>query len=192
MGAGVFSATTPMSNTLHQLFLYFCCLVFFPFFKSVLFYCCIVRSEKAAACLLPNTCLGIATRIIAKFESIEVGLTWDRVSASPSPDDDFSFSWVLGMLIIQSLIFAIITWCVILISLIWAYENVFPSVLHIIRNIYYYYSTLNKFTQFWLVESSTNNNNIEWCIWNKSYVNCGYEIKWRMILAVMIAIFTIA
>ena len=24
----------------------------------------------------------------------------------------------------------------------------------------------------------------EWCIWNKSYVNCGYEIKWRMILAV--------
>ena len=32
----------------------------------------------------------------------------------------------------------------------------------------------------------------EWCIWNKSYVNCGYEIKWRMILAVVIAIFTIA
>ena len=25
------------------------------------------------------------------------------------------------------------------------------------------------------------------CIWNKWYVNCGYEIKWRMILAVMIA-----
>ena len=25
----------------------------------------------------------------------------------------------------------------------------------------------------------------EWCIWNKSYVNCGYEIKWRMILAVV-------
>ena len=24
----------------------------------------------------------------------------------------------------------------------------------------------------------------EWCIWNKSYVNCRYEIKWRMILAV--------
>ena len=20
----------------------------------------------------------------------------------------------------------------------------------------------------------------EWCIWNKAYVNCGYEIKWRM------------
>ena len=31
----------------------------------------------------------------------------------------------------------------------------------------------------------------EWCIWNKSYVNCGYEMKWRMILAVVIAIFTI-
>ena len=33
---------------------------------------------------------------------------------------------------------------------------------------------------------------LEWCIWNESYVNCGYEIKWRMILAVVIAIFTIA
>ena len=33
---------------------------------------------------------------------------------------------------------------------------------------------------------------VEWCKWNKSYVNCGYEIKWRMILAVMIAIFAIA
>ena len=32
----------------------------------------------------------------------------------------------------------------------------------------------------------------DWCIWSKSYVNCGYEIKWRMILAVMIAIFAIA
>ena len=36
-----------------------------------------------------------------------------------------------------------------------------------------------------------NYKNSEWCIWNKSYVNCGHEIKWRMILAVMIAIFTI-
>ena len=27
---------------------------------------------------------------------------------------------------------------------------------------------------------------LEWRIWNKWYVNCGYEIKWRMILAVMI------
>ena len=68
------------------------------------------RSEKAAVCLLPNSCLGIAVRIFAKFESNEVGLTWDKVSSSPSPDDDFSFSWVLGMLIIESLVYAVITW----------------------------------------------------------------------------------
>ena len=68
------------------------------------------RGEKAASCLLPNTCLGIATRIIAKFESIEVGLTWSRVGSSPSPDDDFSFAYVLVMLIVQSIIYGIITW----------------------------------------------------------------------------------
>lgn len=76
-----------------------------------LFYC---RAEKAASCLLPNTCLGIATYIIARFESNEVGLTWDKVSASPTPEDDFSFSMVLGMLIIQSIIYGIIAWYVIL------------------------------------------------------------------------------
>ena len=78
---------------------------------SFCFYC---RAEKAASCLLPNTCLGIATYIIARFESNEVGLTWDKVSASPTPEDDFSFSMVLGMLIIQSIIYGIIAWYVIL------------------------------------------------------------------------------
>ena len=70
------------------------------------------RAEKAASCLLPNTCLGIATRIIAKFETLEVGMTWDQVSRSPSPDDDFSFSWVLGMFAIQIAIYGILTWYV--------------------------------------------------------------------------------
>lgn len=77
-------------------------------------FCFYYRAEKAASCLLPNTCLGIATYIIARFESNEVGLTWDKVSASPTPEDDFSFSMVLGMFIIQSIIYGIIAWYVIL------------------------------------------------------------------------------
>lgn len=86
------------------------------------------RSEKAAVCLLPNSCLGIAVRIFAKFESNEVGLTWDKVSSSPSPDDDFSFSWVLGMLIIESLVYAVITWYV---------EAVFPGSYGIPKPFYF-------------------------------------------------------
>ena len=43
-----------------------------------------------------------------------------------------------------------------------------------------------------LQELNAGKLRFEWCIWNKLYVNCGYEIKWRMILAVVIAIFTIA
>ena len=35
---------------------------------------------------------------------------------------------------------------------------------------------------------SRERDECKWCIWNKSYVNCGYEIKWRLILAVMNAI----
>ena len=91
---------------------------------SFRFYC---RAEKAASCLLPNTCLGIATYIIARFESNEVGLTWDKVSASPTPEDDFSFSMVLGMFVVQSIIYGIIAWYVILYTLryssTWSYGH---------------------------------------------------------------------
>ena len=32
---------------------------------------------------------------------------------------------------------------------------------------------------------SRERDECEWCIWNKSYMNCGNEFKWRMILAVV-------
>lgn len=118
----------PVVAMLFGLVAWYCSLVPYQAFSQQDVYEALTRSEKAAACLLPNTCLGIATRIIAKFESIEVGLTWDRVSASPSPDDDFSFSWVLGMLIIQSIIFALITWYI---------EAVFPGSYGIPRPFYF-------------------------------------------------------
>ncbi|XP_015769367.1 PREDICTED: ATP-binding cassette sub-family A member 3-like [Acropora digitifera] len=64
----------------------------------------------------------------AKFESNEVGLTWDKASFSPSADDDFSFSWVLGMFVIQSLFYAVITWYV---------EAVFPGSYGIPKPFYF-------------------------------------------------------
>lgn len=107
---------------------WYCTLVPYQTFAQQEAYEALSRSEKAAACLLPNTCLGIATRIIAKFEIREVGLTWSRVSESPDPDDDFSFDMVLGMLIIQSLIFGVITWYV---------EAVFPGSYGIPKPFYF-------------------------------------------------------
>ena len=39
---------------------------------------------------------------------------------------------------------------------------------------------------------SRKRDECEWWKWNKSYMNCGNEIRWRMILAVVNAIYAIA
>lgn len=71
------------------------------------------RSQKAGACLLPNTCLGIAAKLFAQFETQRVGISWKDVSGFPSPDENFNLAWVFYMLLAQSAIFATVTWWVL-------------------------------------------------------------------------------
>ncbi|KAJ7352721.1 hypothetical protein OS493_034326 [Desmophyllum pertusum] len=132
----------PVVGMLFGAVAWYCSLVPYQNFSQQEAYEALSKGEKAAACLLPNTCLGIATRIIAKFESLEVGLTWGRVSRSPSADDDFSFDMVLGMLVVQSLVYGIITWYV---------EAVFPGSYGIPKPFYF------PFTKtYWCGASSDN------------------------------------
>lgn len=72
-----------------------------------LFWC---RSQKAGACLLPNTCLGIAAKLFAQFETRRVGISWKDVSGFPSPDENFNLAWVFCMLLAQCAIYATVTW----------------------------------------------------------------------------------
>ena len=71
------------------------------------------RSQKAGACLLPNTCLGIAAKLFAQFETQRVGISWKDVSGFPSPDENFNLAWVFYMLLAQSAIYATVTWWVL-------------------------------------------------------------------------------
>ncbi|XP_067040088.1 phospholipid-transporting ATPase ABCA3-like [Acropora muricata] len=118
----------PVVAMLFGAVVWYCSLVPFQQITQQEVYETLSRSEKAAVCLLPNSCLGIAVRILAKFESNEVGLTWDKASSSPSAEDDFSFSWVLGMFVTQSLFYAVITWYV---------EAVFPGSYGIPKPFYF-------------------------------------------------------
>lgn len=74
----------------------------------------IFRSQKAGACLLPNTCLGLAAKLFTKFESLGVGISWKDVSGFPSPDENFNLAWVFFMLLAQCAIYATVTWWVVL------------------------------------------------------------------------------
>lgn len=68
------------------------------------------RSQKAAACLLPNTCLGIGVQIIAKLEELQVGVQWDSISKPPTIDENFSLSLVMIMMLVQAAVCWILTW----------------------------------------------------------------------------------
>ncbi|XP_078344110.1 phospholipid-transporting ATPase ABCA3-like [Oculina patagonica] len=91
-------------------------------------YKALTRSQKAGACLLPNTCLGLAAKLFTKFESLGVGISWKDVSGFPSPDENFNLAWVFFMLLAQCAIYATITWYV---------EAVFPGEFGIPKPFYF-------------------------------------------------------
>ena len=68
------------------------------------------RSAKASICLLPTSCLGIATRIIMTFEGNKIGVQWSNVADVVSADDSFSLALVLVMFLVECLLFGTLTW----------------------------------------------------------------------------------
>ena len=62
------------------------------------------------SCLLSNTCLGLGVEVISRLEQRLEGLQWNNVAAPLSADDDFNMAWVLGMLLIDSFIYMLLSW----------------------------------------------------------------------------------
>ncbi|EDO48951.1 predicted protein [Nematostella vectensis] len=86
------------------------------------------QSAKASMCLLPNTCLGIGATLIARLEGFKTGASFSNLASSPSADDHFSLAWVLGMMIISSLVYLILTWYI---------STVFPGQYGIPKPFYF-------------------------------------------------------
>ena len=82
-------------------------------FVFIICLCCsFYRSQKAAACLLPNTCLGIGVKVLTQLESVQVGGQWKHISDHASIDDNSSLILVIAMFLSQSVLWLIITWYV--------------------------------------------------------------------------------
>lgn len=75
-------------------------------------------SEKHASCLLSPTCVGIGAQILSRFEAKGVGLKFDNLSSAPSDVDSFSMATVFGMLILDTVLYLVLTWYI---------ENVNPG-----------------------------------------------------------------
>jgi ABC-type multidrug transport system ATPase subunit len=72
---------------------------------------------KNAMCLISSTAMGIGSAIMAKWELIEEGVNWSNWAQPPpvtnsgaTPKDEFSLANVMGMLLIDSLIYQVLAW----------------------------------------------------------------------------------
>lgn len=71
-------------------------------------------AEKVLACFMSNTCMGLGVNVIATLEIREEGILWSNAADPVSADDDFNIAIVFTMLIVDSIIYMLIAWSVIL------------------------------------------------------------------------------
>ena len=60
--------------------------------------------------MLSNTCMGLAMEVISRLEQRGEGLQWNNVADQLSVDDQFHVGWVIGMLLIDSVLYMLIAW----------------------------------------------------------------------------------
>jgi len=69
-------------------------------------------------CLSSTVGFGFGCSYIARYEEQGIGSQWSNIQSSPIPEDEFSLSSCMWMMVVDSAIYLIITWYV---------EAVFPG-----------------------------------------------------------------
>jgi hypothetical protein len=71
-------------------------------------------------CLSSNVAFGFGCSYLSLFEEQALGVQWSNIDKSPMPDDDFNLQKCIGMMLIDTSVYLIITWYI---------EAVFPGEL---------------------------------------------------------------
>ncbi|XP_046522805.1 phospholipid-transporting ATPase ABCA3 isoform X3 [Equus quagga] len=91
-------------------FLYF--FTYIPYFFVAPRYNWMTLSQKLFSCLLSNVAMAMGAQLIGKFEAKGTGVQWRDLLSPVNVDDDFSFGQVLGMLLLDSILYGLVTWYV--------------------------------------------------------------------------------
>ncbi|XP_075035584.1 phospholipid-transporting ATPase ABCA3 [Mixophyes fleayi] len=91
-------------------FLYF--FSYIPYFFISPRYDIITHSEKLASCLISNVGMAMGAQLIGMFEGKGTGAQWSNLMTPVSVDDNFTLGQVLGLLLLDSVIYSIIGWYV--------------------------------------------------------------------------------
>ncbi|CAL4103477.1 unnamed protein product [Meganyctiphanes norvegica] len=86
---------------------------FFTYFPYMLLrprYSSLTQGQKIILSLLSNTCMSLGCQLASMFEGTGAGIQWNNLFSGVSPDDQFTLAHVFGMLILDTLLFSILTW----------------------------------------------------------------------------------
>ncbi|XP_004706220.1 phospholipid-transporting ATPase ABCA3 [Echinops telfairi] len=108
-------------------FLYF--FTYIPYFFVAPRYNWMALSQKLLSCLLSNVAMAMGAQLIGKFEAKGTGLQWRDLLTPVNVDDDFSFGQVLGMLLLDSVLYGLVAWYV---------EAVFPGQFGVPQPWYFF------------------------------------------------------
>ena len=71
---------------------------------------CTQLSIFVVQCLLSTTSFGVACSYLARYEEQGVGAQWSNLYSSPLSDDGFSLGYSLGMMMVDAVIYGLLTW----------------------------------------------------------------------------------
>ncbi|XP_008843584.1 ATP-binding cassette sub-family A member 3 isoform X3 [Nannospalax galili] len=108
-------------------FLYF--FTYIPYFFVAPRYNWMTLSQKLLSCLLSNVAMAMGAQLIGKFEAKGTGIQWRDLLNPVNVDDDFCFGQVLGMLLLDSVLYSLVTWYV---------EAVFPGQFGVPQPWYFF------------------------------------------------------
>uniref|UniRef100_A0A8C3MZ84 Uncharacterized protein n=1 Tax=Geospiza parvula TaxID=87175 RepID=A0A8C3MZ84_GEOPR len=97
-------------------FLYF--FSYIPYFFISPRYDLMSHSQKLASCLISNVAMAMGAQLIGMFEGKGTGIQWRDLMKPVSVDDNFTLAQVLGMLLLDSVLYGVVAWYV---------EAVFPG-----------------------------------------------------------------
>ena len=76
------------------------------------------HAQRTSACLLSNAAMAMGAELFAMLEAKGKGMRWSNLFESVSVDHDLSLAQVLGMLVLDALLYGLVAWYV---------EAVFPG-----------------------------------------------------------------
>ncbi|XP_056305293.1 phospholipid-transporting ATPase ABCA3 [Danio aesculapii] len=76
------------------------------------------HAQKVSACLISNVAMAMGAQLIGMFEGKGTGIQWHNLFEAVTVDDDFSLAQVMGLLLLDALLYGLVAWYV---------EAVFPG-----------------------------------------------------------------